>query len=221
MIPKPQAHEIKRFTLVGVCGVAGSGKNTVGDILDSAEVRQRVWAVQCSLAAAVKDVVCNVFDLPAYVFTDRAMKEETIQKLGHYSPRTLAQLVGTECFRGVFGEWVWVHHLHNQILNKYAIQDAVVVTDIRFKNEVQWVLEQEGVLVYVDRPNVAPVASPMLAVTNELTHASERIPTLEDCQQMVDTYGGTVVYIKNDGSLLELKQAVIKQVVPLLEPVSY
>jgi hypothetical protein len=108
----------------------------------------------------------------------------------------------------VFGEWVWVARLHSELVNSAWIGEAVLVTDVRFANELRWIAEQEGVIIYIQRDD-APVIA---------THSSEDIPTLEYCQLLVEQYGGSLVCIENNSSLDDLAQAIKKQVVPLLQP---
>lgn len=204
MISKPAPRSLTRYKLVGILGKAGSGKDTVAAYLCTGE---DVWCMQAALADKVKEVVKTVFDLEAVLYADRAMKELPIPELDGYSYRKLAQLVGTECFRSVFGIWIWVSALHKRLLETHWVGEAVVISDIRYQNEVQWILEQDGIIVYLDRPDAQPVAA----------HSSEQIPTLQYCHDAVDTYGGAVVYVENNGSLHDLYAAIEKQVVPLLK----
>lgn len=211
MISKPAPRSIKDFKLIGILGKAGSGKDTTAAYLcnNFDAYRSAYWCKKVALADKVKDVVAAVFNLNAVVYAARQLKEQPIPELDNYSYRTLTQLVGTECFRTVFGEWVWVSALHAKLTDMYWVGEAVVVSDIRFDNEVQWILEQDGIIVYLNRPDAQPVAA----------HSSEQIPTLQYCQDAVSAYGGAVVYVENNGSLQDLYAAIEKQVVPLLKPV--
>lgn len=207
-VPKPAPASLHGFRLVGICGKAGVGKDTVANILSRMKHSDRLWVHTEALADDVKAVASIVFSVDYDDFFNREVKENPIQAIGGYSPRRLSQLVGTDCFRQVFGVWVWVAALHRRLQHARLVADAVVVTDVRFASEVQWILEQDGVLVYLTRDAAAPVAA----------HASEQVPSLQLVQNMCEQYGGSVVVIENNGSMEELASAIDKQLVPLLVP---
>lgn len=209
MIPKPEPRTLSnRFKLVGVCGKAGSGKDTVYNYLNLRKPSDELWVARFALADTLKEAASTIFGLDTAIFSERAIKEEPMAKLGGLSPRQVAQKLGTESVREVFGIWTWVAALHSKLQNCVRILDAAVVTDIRFQNEVQWVLEQDGILVYLQRDGLGNVG-----IKN---HASEKIPSIEFCQNAVATYGGSLVVIENNGSLQEFHAAIEKQLVPLL-----
>lgn len=207
MIQKPKAGELTSFKLVGMCGKAGSGKDTVADYL--CHSHPALWFMRVSLAAKVKEVARLVFDISNHHFNNRRLKEKPLPEVSNYSPRHLAQLVGTECFRAVFGEWVWVDVLHRQLSASGFVGEVVLVTDVRYTNEMQWVLEQGGILVYLEREQEQ-------VISGVVRHSSEQIATIEECQQLVQLYGGSLVVIQNNGSIKELHDAIQKQLVPLL-----
>lgn len=205
MIQKPAPNSLK-YKVVGICGKAGSGKDTIAEYLDRRSPQDELWVHKFALADLVKDVASHVFDVDRKLFDNREFKERELTSLPNYSPRKLAQLVGTDCFRDVFGIWVWVAALHRKLQNIQLVSDAVIITDIRFQSEMQWILEQDGILVRVER-DAAPVIN---------SHISEMIPPISFCQNAVEAYGGSLVVIENNGSLVDLHQAIEKQLVPLL-----
>jgi hypothetical protein len=66
----------------------------------------------------------------------------------HLTPRWVLQYWGTEVGRRTFHNDIWVSAVENQLRN---IQDDVVITDCRFKNEVDAIKNAGGTTVRVNR----------------------------------------------------------------------
>jgi dephospho-CoA kinase len=81
MIPKPPARAITGYKLVGICGKAGSGKDTVADYLIHNRDIFDLWIKRVALAASVKKVVDEVFGVPVSMFNNREQKEELLEGL--------------------------------------------------------------------------------------------------------------------------------------------
>lgn len=108
-------------------------------------------------------------------------------KLLHISPREVYQLFGTEMMRECISDSFWTD---------IAPTENVIITDVRFKNETEWLFSNGGVLIDVKRPdNNVTVAS----------HASE-----------AGTGVGADYEIVNDGTLEQLDQEVA-ELVDILE----
>jgi len=120
--------------IIGLCGAAGSGKNTTADVLTG------VFGVaQVSFAGPIYQAVAAITGLPVEHLQDRAVKEQPIAWLGR-SPRELLQTLGTEWGRDLIHREIWVRR---------AMQEAkqhpnVVITDVRFNNEAQAIREVGG-----------------------------------------------------------------------------
>ena len=84
--------------LIGMCGAAGSGKDTIADILGFDRV---------AFADPLYEMVSLVTGLTPDEMRDRETKERTIDWLGQ-SPRQLLQTLGTEWGRGMVSESIWV-----------------------------------------------------------------------------------------------------------------
>lgn len=137
--------------LIGLVGFAGSGKGTVGDLLSSVHGYK-----QDSFAAPLKDAVANIFGwdrqmLEGSTKDSRDWREvpDTFwsEKFGYpFTPRLALRLMGTEAGRNVFHKDMWVISL----LHRNQGGD-VVVTDVRFKNEVKAIHDAGGIVVRVRR----------------------------------------------------------------------
>jgi len=190
------------MVLVGFCGQSGSGKNTLAKYIYS-EILRLDWDAyieEVALADAVKEVAATAFNLPVNCFYNMELKEK-IHPYWSLSPRGMAQLVGTESFRDVFGTDFWIKRLQSKLDKK--LLDIALITDIRFHNEVQWVHSKGGIIIHITRAS----ATGNVGVAN---HSSEQLPTLELMQQ-----SGRVISVVNDISLDDLaKQA--KAIAPLI-----
>jgi len=138
--------------IIGICGLIGSGKGTVADIL----VEQGFKKV--SFADKLKDGVATVFGW------DRAMLEGDTDESRHWreqtdnfwtaetgrtiTPRIVLQEFGTECMRDGFYDGVWV-----SLLKKHMIETPgnYVVPDVRFRNEQNMIRELDGEVWQIKR----------------------------------------------------------------------
>jgi hypothetical protein len=136
--------------LIGVVGFIGSGKGTVGDILE------HKGFVKDSFAKPLKDAAAVIFGWPRDLLegdteVSRRWREEpdaywTTNFKKEFSPRLALQLLGTEAGRNVFHKDIWVISLLNRAKGK-----DVVVTDVRFKNEIDYIQNNGGIVVRVKR----------------------------------------------------------------------
>jgi hypothetical protein len=195
--------------LIGLNGWPSSGKDTVAGILVD-ELGYRQYALADKVREALYLVnplvvsggaggdlrVRDVVDLHGW---DKAKRHPAFGT----EIRQLMQRVGTESARTVFGDAVWVDTLSSTIDRDLRITHddsprGVVVSDVRLTNEAEWVIERGGVVVRIERAGIGPVNN----------HASEQpLP--------VALIGSTVA---NNGSLVELRAAVLHLAEKLLNP---
>jgi hypothetical protein len=136
--------------IIGLVGFIGSGKGTVGDILE------QKGFVKDSFAKPLKDACSVMFGWPREMLegdteVSRKWREEPdvywSEKFGKsFSPRLALQLMGTEAGRNVFHTDIWVISLLNRARGK-----NVVVTDVRFQNEIKYIQDNGGVIIRVKR----------------------------------------------------------------------
>ena len=138
--------------LIGLVGFAGSGKGTVADYL----VEKHNF-VKMAFADPLKDAASIIFDWPRNLLEgdtvpSRAFREKPdvfwSNKFGkQFTPRMALQQLGTEACRGVFHQDIWVHLLEKRI----SQHNNVVVTDVRFPNEIEAIVKMGGHVVRVKR----------------------------------------------------------------------
>lgn len=168
-----------RPMILGLTGAAGSGKDSVADILVAKHGFQRI-----AFADALYKEVSTAFNVPITFLKTRETKEKRSARLslghcmegefaqvvrqikhrgnrpiGHsnipYPPRQILQWWGTE-YRRAQRESYWIDKVRDRLLS--GPDQDWVVTDVRFQNEADMVLERGGRLGLVTRPGVKPVA---------------------------------------------------------------
>jgi len=127
--------------LIGMCGAAGSGKDTIADILGFDRV---------AFADPLYEMVAIVTGLAPAEMRDRETKEREIDWLGH-SPRQLLQTLGTEWGRDTISPTIWVDTAMRRVRGLLEQGRSVVVTDVRFDNEAAAIKAAGGVIWQVVR----------------------------------------------------------------------
>jgi len=127
--------------LIGICGKAGSGKDTIGDHLVKEYGFERI-----ALADPIKRVVKDIFVLDDHTVYDRVAREQPLENWPDWTVRKLLQYVGTELFRNNIDDAIWVKSLWLHVQSNP--DKNYVVTDIRFPNELEF-FEENGKLNFV------------------------------------------------------------------------
>jgi len=140
--------------IIGVCGLIGSGKGTVADILVEDYGFEKI-----SFADKLKDGIASVFDwdremLEGVTKESREWREQPDEfwssEMGKpVSPRLVLQLFGTDCMRNGFYDGVWVSLVKKKILENPNTN--FVLPDTRFKNEIQMIRDLGGKIWWVRR----------------------------------------------------------------------
>jgi hypothetical protein len=138
--------------IIGICGLIGSGKGTVADIL----VDQGFKKV--SFADKLKDGVSTIFGwdramLEGDTDESRTWREQpddfwSAETKMEVTPRLVLQLFGTDCMRNGFDDGVWVSLLKKTILDNPG---NYVVPDVRFENEINMLRDIGGEVWEVQR----------------------------------------------------------------------
>lgn len=166
--------------LIGITGPAGAGKDTAANAL-LAEYGYTVY----SLAGPIKAALNVMFGWHPAKWKNRAWKEAPLSGIGA-SPRRLAQTLGTEWGRAIHPD-LWLELAREAIMGAEA--PGVVIPDVRFGNEAEWIHERGGVVIRVVRPDATAVEA----------HSSEA------------GLSGALIdaYIVNDGSIADLRRRTL------------
>jgi hypothetical protein len=143
--------------IIGFVGFIGSGKDTAADYLVNFHGFRRD-----SFANTLKDAVAAVFGwdrtlLEGRTAEARAWREEVDPwwserlNMPKLTPRWVLQYWGTEVCRNSFHDDIWIASLENK-MRKTA--DNIVISDVRFPNEIKAIHNAGGRVVRVCRgPN--------------------------------------------------------------------
>ncbi len=153
--------------IIAFNGPAGSGKDTAADFLVKNYRFRKV-----GFADPIKEMLNTLPGFNPRKWLDRVWKEKTSEYYG-VSPRQMARSLGTEWARVHNGEDFWIKVLAAKLQAMHGC-NRIVINDLRFVNEANWVRSTGGTILRVDRE----------AVHYNLAHSSE-LPLPSDLVDMV------------------------------------
>lgn len=152
------------MAIVGINGYAGSGKDTVAQIIQELQPDKN-WQIK-KFSGKLKQMASLITQIEAKRFEEQGFKEngqivirsidwqdDYRQTAAAYGVREFLQYLGTECVRDLLGEDVWV----NALLKDYKPKDNWIITDMRFPNELQGVLAKQGISLRIERVGIKPI----------------------------------------------------------------
>ena len=140
--------------IIGIAGFQGSGKDTIADYL------QNIYGFKRdSFAATLKDAVAAVFGwdrelLEGRTTESRAWREQVDPwwanrlNMPDLTPRLVLQKWGTEVARKSWHDDTWIASLENKLSKAH---NDIVITDVRFPNEIEAVRNAGGIVIRVIR----------------------------------------------------------------------
>lgn len=171
--------------LIGIMGKAGVGKTTIADYL----AWNRGFLV-LSFSKALKKAVSNLFDIPLVDLIDPIKKTKIIARWNK-SPRTIMQLFGTDCIRNYFGGDFWIDKVRQEIA--LTPGKDVVIDDVRFLDEANFVTDKGGSLIRVIRPE-----NPLALQSTEAQHISEQNDELQTGHVIINDRAKVNLHQKTD-----------------------
>ncbi len=158
------------MSIIAIAGKIGSGKNTVGDIIQKiCLTNEGPTFEQKSFAGKLKQIASLLTGIDVEMFEDQEFKKTLlgpewgtvstnplnaipvfgdVRFLHLMSARELLQKLGTEAMRDGLHENVWVNALFSDV----SSEDNIIITDVRFPNELEAVQERGGITIRVVRP---------------------------------------------------------------------
>jgi len=126
--------------IIGLCGKRGSGKNLVAEYCEQTQRSFEFYA----FAEPIKKICREVFDLS---WDQREGKlKHTIDPRYGKTPRKIFQEIG-DSFRSINKD-IFIDTLKRKRINRHT---HCVIPDCRFFNEAEWIREDGGILVFVNR----------------------------------------------------------------------
>lgn len=140
--------------IIGFVGFIGSGKDTAADYLVNFHGFRRD-----SFANTLKDAVANVFGWDRTLLEGRTAQAREWREqvdpwwaerlnMPHLTPRWVLQYWGTEVCRQGFHDDIWIASLENKMRKT---TDNIVISDVRFPNEIKAIHNAGGIVVRVKR----------------------------------------------------------------------
>lgn len=162
--------------LIGLHGYQGAGKDTVAGILADQGFARVAFADKMREAMLKLNPIVNMIDIGASMRLAPMVERIGWDHAKREFPevRRLLQVFGTECGRELFGDDCWVR----LGITEAAKHSRVVITDVRFPNEVEAVKRAGGFMFNVVRPGHGPKGN----------HASEQ-DLSRLCDRVVDNNG--------------------------------
>ena len=208
--------------IIGLLGFIGSGKGTVAtQLVEEYNFRQD------SFAASLKDACAAMFDWPRHLLEGdtkesreyrEVVDEWWAQQLGipNFTPRYALQIMGTDVLRNNFHQDMWFLTLRNRI--RKNPDQSVVISDVRFPNEIKFIQDQGGILIKVNR-GVEPVWYETAVMANKGNSIAKNImeKTYSSAHLSEWAWVGSKIdhEVNNNGSIEELNiqvQEILKNI---------
>jgi len=209
--------------IVGICGLIGSGKDTVADYLVNFHEFRRE-----SFASTLKDAVSAVFGWDRTLLEGRTKEAREWRErvdpwwaerlaMPTLTPRWILQYWGTEVCRRSFHDDIWIASLENTLRNS---RDNVVISDCRFPNEIQSIRRAGGKIVWIRRGQLPDWYEIALQANAGSNWAVQELKTLGIHSSETAWIGTDFdVIIENDSSIedlySEIKQLIIRDQIAL------
>ena len=140
--------------LVAICGFQGSGKDTIADKL----IKQGY--VRVSFASILKDVLSIMFSWDREILEgltkEARQKREIVDEwwskklnIPNFTPRYALQYIGTEVMRNHFHKDIWVLAMQRRL--ESLCDKKVVISDLRYENEIEMLRSLDAEIFYVVR----------------------------------------------------------------------
>jgi len=140
--------------IIGFVGFIGSGKDTAADYLVNTHGFRRD-----SFANTLKDAVAAVFGWDRVLLEGRTKEAREWREqvdtwwaerlnMPKLTPRWVLQYWGTEVCRDAFHDDIWIASLENKMRKT---TDNIVISDVRFPNEIKAIHNAGGIVVRVKR----------------------------------------------------------------------
>jgi phosphomevalonate kinase len=169
--------------ILGIAGKKQSGKDTFADyIIQNA----RGIVVKRSFSDELKNEVAHLLNIS---------RQGIDQEKAYFRP--FLQWYGTEWRRAKFGNDYWIKKLEEKVLLSDA--DIIIIPDVRFANEVDWVRHMGGTVIKIER----------LGAVNNDPHVSEN---------QINSFVPDITIKANSGDLKTLKLKAIWLIDQIQEP---
>jgi len=210
--------------IVGIIGFIGSGKDTVANRF----VQQ--GCIKDSFAAPLKDLVSSIFGWNRNLLEGDSIESRDFREtpdvfwsrkldIPHFTPRLALQLLGTDVMRDHFDKNIWLNSLEYRLRTRTNTAQCTVISDARFKNELELIKKMNGIVIWVQRGEL-PEWYQTAADANLGNVVSEKKMNTKykDVHRSEwDWVGGPVDYVIHNNSTLEDLHAEIDKIQEIIK----
>lgn len=129
--------------IIGITGPIGAGKTTIAKYLEENHGYKLL-----SFSTLLKKAAAELFSIDLHHFYDPDLKNE-VNEFWKLTPRSILQVLGTECMRDNFGQDFWAKSMMQHI--NQSNYKAIVIDDVRFTQESAMICRLDGDIIKVIR----------------------------------------------------------------------
>lgn len=138
--------------IIGIAGPPKSGKDTVANLL------VEKGFLKYSFAYKLREIIYEIYNLDKSMMGDR--EYESCPLINGFSIKQILAHIGTEGFRYIDPN-TWINCVDRYLNRKistdsvtYKRNSSVVISDVRFPNEVDYIHNLGGILIWIEQPNI-------------------------------------------------------------------
>lgn len=146
--------EIKLPPIIGISGSARSGKDTFAILAQEVlkKGKSEVKIAKAGFADAVKQDCHRLLVQHAGISAYTEHPDEKVLI------RPLLVAYGTSLMRKLNKD-VWINRMQPRLDLAKTINASLLITDVRYKNEIEWIKKNGGICIYIDQENNPPANS--------------------------------------------------------------
>lgn len=168
--------------LIGISGKKYSGKSTAARVLS-----YDFCFDETTFAEPLKQAVAILFNW-GHLDLNNGPEKEVVDPRWGVSPRFVLQNMGTDYLRNTFCDDFFLRNLQNRLVDKQP--SLLVISDVRFPNEVEYIKNKGGYVWRIERPG--------------LTYPKDQHPS----ETALDDYQGFDQVIMNDGNVEDFRRKI-------------
>lgn len=180
-----------KMRIVGFCGFARSGKDTAAQLLlENTIIKGTKQKFSFAHALRIFAARLNVY------FPELSMRyNDIIDKYGYETAKAQFPFIRQHLVNIGHGArldilpTIWIDSVDHQIKNSTV--EWAFLTDVRYLNEAEYIINQGGIVIYIDRPGVLPA--------NETEEKS--------IQEILEHK--LILVVKNDSDISEFENKII------------
>lgn len=129
--------------IIGICGAAGSGKDTFFLVAQKIIKDAKRFAFADELKKECNDLLSDNVGISS--FTDCPKEKEMIRPLLVYYGTHIRRKLDPNC---------WVNKIKKSVLSSDRKKQTAFITDVRYPNELEWIHSSGGKCIFINREKI-------------------------------------------------------------------